>query len=148
MLPPLVNNDHCTIHLKVLFKSDPLNCYKRQVWDFSAADTVGYRNFFKNFNFDSFFSGQYSVDKVSELVTNTILFAAKQFIPNKSLLSDHQRSHKHLKLKLDRVHKRAKIMNSPDIWACFRQDSNMYIREAKCEFSKKKYNEINSQDIN
>ena len=38
VLPPLANNDHCTIHLKVLFKVDPPKCFRRQVWDFSAAD--------------------------------------------------------------------------------------------------------------
>ena len=156
VLPPLANNDHCTIHLKVLFKTDPSKCYKRLVWDFSAADNVGYRNFLQNFNFDTFFNGQYSVDEVSELVTNTILLAAKQFIPSKTVTirpsdkSFYNSNLRHLKLKLDRLHKRAKITNSPDIWTRFRQDQNMYIREvkkAKCEFSKKKYNEINSQDI-
>ena len=29
VLPPLANNDHCTIHLKILFKVDPAKCYQR-----------------------------------------------------------------------------------------------------------------------
>ena len=112
VLPPLANNDHCTIHLKVLFKADQSKCYKRQVWDFSAADTAGYIDYLQNFDFDRFFTAQYSVDEVCELITDTILGAAKQYIPNKIVTirpsdkSFYNSYLRHLKLKLDRLHKK------------------------------------------
>lgn len=155
VLPPLANNDHCTIHLKILFKVDPAKCYQRQVWDFSAADTTGYVNFLQNFNFDTFFTGQYSVDQACELLTDAVLGAAKQFVPNRIVTirpsdkSFYNSNLRHLKLKLDRLHKKAKTLNTPDIWARFRHDRNEYMREvkkAKYEYSKEMYNQVNTYD--
>ena len=156
VLPPQAYNDHCTIHLKVMFKVDPPKCFRRQVWDFSAADVEGYNNYLKTFNFDNFFTNQYCVDEICEQITSTILAAAKHFILNRRITvrpsdkSFYNSNLRHLKLKLDRLQKQAKSTNSPDIWAHFRHDQNVYIREVKkanSEYSKERYNQVNAYDI-
>ena len=85
VLPPLANNDHCIIHLKVLFKVDPPKCFRIQVWDLSAADVEGCNNYLNNFNFNNFFTNQYCVNEICDQLTSSILAAAEQFIPTRSI---------------------------------------------------------------
>ena len=36
--PPVADNDHCSIFVKLHFKVDKSKCYTKTMWDFSKAD--------------------------------------------------------------------------------------------------------------
>ena len=155
VLPPLANNDHCTIHLKLSFKVKSAKCYKRLVWDFSKANVDGYVSYLEHFNWDNCFLNT-SVDDSCDEISNAILSAAKEFIPNKvvtirpydkSFYNGHLRQ---MKRKLNRLHERAKLHNTTDLWSQFRHHRNVYIREvqkAKKECTDKRFSDINEYNI-
>ena len=65
----------------------------------------------------------------------------------KSFYNHHLRQ---LKYKLNRLHNKAKNTNTPDIWAKFRSERNIYIREvqkAKSDFSQSKFDKINTENL-
>ena len=155
VLPPLANNDHCTIHLKLAFKVKSTKCYKRLVWDFSKADASAYSSYLDNFNWDNCFNNK-SIDESCDEISNVILNAAKQFIPNKVVtIRPHDKSFynshlRQMKRELNRLHDRVKHHNTPDLWAQFRHLRNIYMREvqkAKKEFSNTRYSNVNAHDL-
>ena len=55
-----------------------------------------------------------------------------------------------LNCKLNRLHYKAKNINTHDIWAKFRSETNIYLREvqnAKLEFSQSKIDKINTENL-
>ena len=155
IIPPLANNDHCTIYVKLTFKIKQPKPFKRHIWKFSEANTDGYKSFLDRVKWDECFQGK-SIDQTCDNITNIILSAAKQFIPNKvvtirpydkSFYNHHLRQ---LKYKLNRLRNKAKNTNTPDIWAKFRSERNIYIREvqkAKSDFSQSKFDKINTENL-
>ena len=133
VIPPLANNDHCTIYLKLAFKiKKKSKSFKRHIWKFLEANTDGYKSFHDRVKWDNCFQGK-STEQICDNITNIILSAAKQFIPDKvvtirpydkSFYNHHLRQ---LKCKLNRLHNKAKNINTPDIWAKFLPERNIYI---------------------
>ena len=119
VLPPLANNDHCTIFLNLKFKYSIGKSYRRQIWKFSNADIEGYKGFLSSYNWDSCFSPDKTVDQSCDRITQIIFSAAKKNIPNKIVMispndkSFYNNQLRQMKRKLNRLHNKAKTLIRP-----------------------------------
>ena len=155
VLPPLANNDHCTIYTRLTFKIKQAKIFQGHLWKFNEANIDGYRSFLESENWDKYFHDK-SIDQTCDEITNTILSAAKQFIPNKIVTirpydKSFYNSHLgQLKYRLNRLHNQAKHVHTSEIWAKFWTERNTYMREvqkAKPNFTRSKFNNINSENL-
>ena len=155
VLPPLANNDHCTIYIRLTFKIKQAKSFQRHIWKFNEANIDGYRSFLESESWDKYFHDK-SIDQTCDEITNTILSAAKQFIPNKAVTirpydKSFYNSHlRQLKYRLNRLHNQAKHVNTSEIWAKYRSERNTYMREvqkAKSNFTQSKFDNINSENL-
>ena len=117
VLPPLSDNDHCTISGKILFKSVKKYTYQRRIWLYNKANFDDFRAALINFNWDNCFTG-HSINDVCESWTTTFLNIAAQFIPNKIITVRPRDSPWYtselrcMKRKVDRLHTNAKNSNN------------------------------------
>ena len=154
VLPPLANNDQCTIFLNLKLKYSIGKSYRRQIWKFSDADIEGYKGFLSSYNWDSCFSPDKTVDQSCDLITQIIFSAAKKYIPNKIVMirpndkSFYNNQLRQMKRKLNRLHNKAKNSNTPECWEQFRFERNLYLREvqkAKKEFLKQRNDALQNE---
>ena len=134
VLPPLTDNDHCTVSCKVLFKSVKKSSYNRRVWLYNRADFEGFRETLSNFDWNQCFLSE-SIHEICDNWTSTFLNIAMQFIPNKLVTirpNDnpwYSSELRCMKRKVDRLHSKAKkSSNNPEVWTRFRQLRNEYCR--------------------
>ena len=48
--PPLADNDHCSVYVKLHFQVKKSKCYTKTMWDFNKVDTEQFKNSFTNFD--------------------------------------------------------------------------------------------------
>ena len=152
--PPVSKNDHCTIEASLLFRRKKARPYVRTMWDFANADFDLYRNALSQCKWDDCFVGN-DIDRATEMWTNMVLNTAKDTIPNKQVTvrpGDKPWYNNHLRRlcrRKDRLHKAAKLTNSPESWYNFRVARTQYtdaITEAKENHEKGKYNCLIRED--
>ena len=144
---PVSTNDHCTIGLKLLFRTKKKSAYSRLIWDFKNTNWDSFRAALQEANLDSYLNSD-NVDTCCEQLTNAILQVAKDIIPNKTVVirpddkpwfTENLRRLRRVK---ERNHSKAKKCNTPQNWELYRTSRNTYINElnsAKDEFEKTKY---------
>ena len=134
---PLSTNDHCTIYANILFRTRKKKAYTRTMWDYKNADLKTFRKDISLFNWDTLFNGN-DVDTAAELWTDKVLDLAKKSVPNKSVTirpNDkpwYSNTLRKLCRQKDRLHKRAKTLNTAEAWAAFRLIQNDYFRTISC----------------
>ena len=125
--PPVSTNDHSTIAVIINFRTPKVNSYTRLMWDFKNANFDIYRNAISSVNWQDLFHNRIDIDEVTEVWTSTVLDIAKHTIPNKIVTirpSDKPWYSNPLRLlcrKKDRYYKRAKQINSPELWEKYKQ---------------------------
>lgn len=154
VLDPISTCDHCPIRVSVLLQhnfSKP-KAYNRHIWDYKSADVAAFRQNIANTDWDECFSYD-SIDLVCEAWTTTFLNAARQTIPNKTITVRPQDKEffspelRRLRRKKNRVHRKAKRLNTVMTWTEFREIRNEYnlkIKEAKIEAERKQTAELNN----
>ena len=75
--PPLADNDHCSVYVKLHFQVKKSKCYNKTMWDFSKADTDQFRNSFINFDWDNLVKDD--VNETCRQFTDKILLSAGEF---------------------------------------------------------------------
>ena len=156
LLSPVSGNDHCTIGMRLLFRRRKVHPYVRTMWDFANADFDAYRNAICHTDWDECFAED-DVDAVTEKWTENVMSIAKANIPHKDVTvrpSDKPWYSNELRLlcrRKDRIHKKAKQLQTQEAWTQFRAVRNEYfnqVSEAKQEYENHKYqyliNENNS----
>ena len=145
VLPPLSNNDHCTISAKVRFKVFKQSTFTRRVWLYDQADYPGLRSAIEEYDWDECFQSD-NVDEICDNWTNIFYSLISKFIPNRIVtIRPHDCPYytselRKQKRKLDRLHKKAKNSNNnSDVWSSFRMARNEYQRNLKD--AENKYNE-------
>ena len=145
VLPPLSNNDHCTISAKVRFKVFKQTTFTRRVWLYDQADYPGLRSAIQEYDWDECFMSD-NVDEACDSWTNAFYSLISTFIPNRIVnIRPHDCPYytselRKQKRKLDRLHTKAKNSNnSNDVWSSFRAARNEYQRNLKD--AEMKYNE-------
>jgi hypothetical protein len=149
--PPLANNDHCTVSLKLTVKATRHQPYKRIMWDFKNANFDDYREGLKSINWSDALCNLNNVDDMCEIITKNILSIAESTIPNKTVTirpnsKPFYNSYlRKLKRKVNNLHKKAKISNTSAAWANFRHERNHYINEVR---NTKDYEQRKSDNLN
>ena len=82
IFPPLPNCDHSIISANCFFKFQNPKPYKRIMWNFKEADFDAYRRKLNEYDWNSCFESN-NIDVICDKLTDNIIAAAKQTIPNK-----------------------------------------------------------------
>ena len=156
ILPPLANNDHCTIYVNLKFCNNKPKCYSRLMWNFNNVDVVNFQETITNIDWDQFTT----VDNIDEIVNSfneIILQTAHDNIENK-MVTVRPRDKpfyngylRRLKRSLNRLHHKAKNVNNSVTWDNYRCDRNFYFREVKrckIEFLEHYYNNFDTNVSN
>ena len=137
VLPPVSNNDHCTISTKIKFRTYKQNVYQRTIWLYNKANFNAFRNGLRSCNWNVCFESN-DIDVVCQTWTEQFISIAKKFIPNKHVTIRSKDSPwynsnlRRQKCKLDRIHTRAKKSNNdPNIWNQYKELRNDYNRQIK-----------------
>ena len=83
--PPVCNNDHCSVGIKLNFKVPCEYPYYREIYSYKDGDYDGFRSAVGSANWDECFTSD-DVDNVCESWTEKLLSIARVFIPNKAVL--------------------------------------------------------------
>jgi hypothetical protein len=136
VLPPVSNNDHCTITTTLNVPLSKPKAYKRTMWDFKNADFEKFRKELSGIDF-SFCENCSDLNNILTLWSDLFLLKAKSSIPSKiAIIRPRDKPWfsgflRRLLRKKNRVHLRAKKYNTIDHWAQFRSVRNQYFREIK-----------------
>ena len=153
--PPIANNDHCTIYVKLLFRTKKSKCYRKTMWNFNNVNLEKYVESFTNFDWSTAFQAD-SVDKMCNTLTGKILQSAKDWIPHKEVTvrnSDkpfYNGYLRRLRRKVHRLHTKAKRCNTFMSWDVYKLERNFYFREvARCknEYLTCLYEKIDNEDL-
>ena len=107
-------------------------------------------------NWDEIFTSN-NVDHCAEIITESIINAAKQSIPNKTVTvcpSEPQWINSHIKLEIrkrKRLFRKAKRKNTQIVWTKFKEKGNevtLMIRDAKKQYTNKLNNDLINSDTN
>jgi len=146
--PPLSNNDHCTVSVKLSFKLTKDEPYYRHIWLYDKGDFDGLRDSIAHYDWDVCFASN-NVNTMCEMWTDTLLNLARTFIPNKMVLvrpNDkpwYTNELRLLKRKIDRLYKslRATLsVDSNEKWQMYYSLRNTYkmkIKEAVNEYNER-----------
>jgi hypothetical protein len=127
------------------------------MWDFKNADFDKFRHELADINFEAIIDVNEASTAAKEF-SDKFLEVAKNSIPNKLVTvrpSDKPWFKGELRKLLrrkNRAHRKAKLHNTPELWATFRSIRNLYLREinkCKSDYLKNKYTELTMhQNIN
>ena len=147
--PPIADNDHCSIYVKLHFKVKKSKCYSKTMWDFSTANTFEFRNSFTSFDWDSLVKED--INETCRLFTEKILHSAREFIPHKLVTVRtfdkpfYNGYLRRLRRKVNCLHQKVKHTKTPQSWDFYKHERNFYFREvARCknEYNNKVYSKI------
>ena len=155
VLAPIGNCDHCPIRATLLLKNkfNKPKCYNRHIWQYHLADFDDFRHQLHITDWDSCMVD--SIDKTCSNWTTTFLNIARQCIPNKTVVIRPNDKIfftpelRKLRRKKNRLHRRAKQLNTVFHWSQFREARNYYnlkIKEAKINHEVKQASELKHSD--
>ena len=138
ILPPIstssTSSDHCTIAAHFNFHVSTNKCFDRHIWDYKNADFIKFRNELSDNNWDHCFESD-DINQVVSRWSEDFMNIAKRCIPNRRVkIRPHDKPYynsylRRLKRKQDRLHNKAKKLNTPVHWSSFREARNKYNRE-------------------
>ena len=156
--PPLL--DQKRFHLPVIgivnHRKKNTSSVKRKVYIYDRGDYESFRQQLSEINWDSLFV-ENNVDETSTNITKCILNIADEVIPNRFIhikRTDHPWITKEIKKLIrnkNRIHKKAKRINSFYQWEKFRKvrnRCNTAVNNAKTEYYKKLSNDIITEKLN
>ena len=124
------------------------------MWDFKNANFEAYREAISTHDWEACFRND-DIEAATETWTESILFIAKAHIPNREVTvrpSDkpwYNNALRKLCRRKDRLHKLAKMLQTPEAWENFRHARNEYfheVSEAKENFQGEKYKTLIKED--
>ena len=148
--PPVANNDHCSVIATINIKASLDPPYERLMWNYKKADIGSLKQYLRNTDWDKCFESE-DIDIVASHWTETLINAARQFIPNKMATIRpkdkpwYNNDLRARKRKVMRLFRKAKLTGSEDTWNRYKQLQNEYcelIELAKKEFESKKIAEL------
>ena len=132
---------HCPVAVLLKFLKPKQNCYSRKIWKYDLGDYTKYRQLLTEYNWDDILVGD--VDTVASKVTSVILESATKSIPNKMVTIRpkdppwmRNEIRKLIRRRM-RLHRKAKSVNTFEVWAKFRRLRNSIngkIRSAKSDY--------------
>ena len=129
--PPVCNNDHCSVGIKLNFKVPCEYPYYREIWSYKDGDYDGFSSAVGSANWDECFISD-DVDNVCESWTKKLLSIARAFITNKAVLirpNDkpwYTNELRLLKRKAKRWYSKAKTTNKYAHWGKYKQLQSEY----------------------
>ena len=150
VLPPMSQNDHCTIIMECLFRGTTGHAFERIMWNYDKSNFDTYRDNLKKCNFEECFQNN-SIDAVCESWNEKILKVAYESLINKKVIvrpmekpwyNSHLRK---LKCTMNKLHKVAKVSNSVTALDRYKESCNCYfsaIKQAKEHHEKIKHEAI------
>ena len=153
---PLETSDHCEITCQFKFKKNTNKAFSRSVWDYNKVDWEGLSTSLSNHNWDDCFTVG-DISSCAQLWTETFLFYARRFIPDKLITirpwdkSWHNNELRLKKRKRDLPFKIAIRSSTTSDWTKYRQCRNEYVHAleaAENEFKQKRINKIHSGTVN
>lgn len=133
---------HCPIYGILKFQNPSQHCFKRKIWLYDQGDYDSFREILRNVNWDEILNSGDNLDTIVDLFTNTILHAAEDTIPNKTIMVRkseplwmNNRIRRAIRQR-NRMHKRAKKSNLPDHWQKFRKIRNSTVNLIRKEKDK------------
>ena len=114
VLPPVANNDHCTIAASLLFRNTcKKSCFDRLIWLFSQAIFHNFRDALNKVDWDTCFMSD-DPNEIGKSWSSAFLNTARQHVPNRIInvrqgdAPWYTTSLHAQKRKLDRIHDKAK----------------------------------------
>lgn len=154
-IPGLVRY-HCPIIITLKFRKPKVASLTRHIWLYEKGDYIKYRRLLAQSNWE-FISPRHDLNDIAEKVTETIINAAKQSIPNRTVtIKPHEpqwinSNIKRLIRQRKRLFKLAKRVNNEHAWNRFRQKRNAVtsiIRQAKKQYNESLANELKLNEHN
>ena len=154
VLPPVADNDHCTVTAHLLFRHKKNSSFERFIWLYAKADFDEFRETLDAVNWDPCFDTD-DINEMSKLWTSTFLNIARRCIPNRTITVRqddapwYSCSLRAKKRKVERIHKKAKdckTSNKTYFWHYFRQLRNEYIsdlRAAEENYFNRQFDSVN-----
>ena len=155
VIPPVANNDHCTVAANLLFRHTKKPSFDRFIWLFSKTDFDKFREALDEVNWDPCFNTD-DLDEMCEMWTSTFLNTARQRVANRTITVRqgdapwYTSSLRAQKRKVDRIHNKAKSSknhNKIHLWRFFRDLRNKYIndlRSAEEEYYQRHFDLVNN----
>ena len=135
VIPPVANNDHCTVAANLLFRHTKKPCFDRSIWLFSKTDFDKFREALDEVNWDPCFNTD-DLDEMCKMWTSTFLNTARQRVASRTITVRqgdapwYTSSLRAQKRKVDRIHhtaKSSKNHNKIHLWRFFRDLRNKHI---------------------
>ena len=155
IIPDLVRY-HLPIAVLLKFLKPKQSSFKRKIWKYAEGNYELYRQILAESDWEQILTGQ--PEYVTEQISNTILNAATDSIPNKYVTirpADPPWMHNEIRKLIrqrKRLHKKAKRLNTDQIWRKFRKLRNKIVKEirsSKLNYENRIANllKTNTQDI-
>lgn len=152
-IPDLVRY-HCPVILTLKFRKPRQKSFTRHIWLYEKGDYDKYRRLLEHTDWD-FISPRNNVNEIADKVTDLILKAAQESIPNKIVTirpNEPQWINAFIKRQIrqrKRLFKIAKRVNNENAWTKFRQKRNSVtsiIRQAKKQYNDKLASELRNNE--
>ena len=120
---------HCPTVVYLRYRKPVTKTYKRHIWLYDRGDYATFRQQLSQVNWDEIFTSN-NVDHCAELITESIINAAKHSIPNKTVTvrpSEPQWINSHIKREIrkrKRLFRKAKRKNTSTVWTKFKEKRN------------------------
>ncbi|MEW8548206.1 MAG: reverse transcriptase family protein [Candidatus Thiodiazotropha sp.] len=154
-IPDLVRY-HCPVTLTLNFRKPVQKSFTRHIWLYERGDYIKYRRLLDHTDW-SFISPENNLNEIAIKVTDLIIKAAKESIPNKTVTvrpNEPQWITSFIKRQIrqrKRLFRIAKRVDSEHAWAKFKQKRNSVtaiIRQAKKDYNDKLANELRQNQHN
>ncbi len=125
-----------------------------KIWLYDQGDYDNYRSKLRATNWQNIINNE-NLDTSAELISTTILEAASQSIPNKVVtirpndIPWFNNKIKRIIRKRNRIHKRAKLLNTELMWSKFRKLRNnvvKLIRKSKSDYKSRIIDQVNNPE--
>ena len=113
---------HCPTVVYLKYRKPVTKTYKRHIWLYDRGDYATFRQQLSQVNWDEIFTSN-NVDHCAEIITESIINAAKHSIPNKTVTvrpSEPQWINSQIKREIrkrKRLFRKAKRKNTPIVWS-------------------------------
>ncbi|ESO91659.1 hypothetical protein LOTGIDRAFT_163388 [Lottia gigantea] len=147
-------SDHCPIRISLRVPCPTHQAYKRTIWNYTAIHPPDIAAFFKEVNWNDFFDQIPDPNSLGEAISSILVDGIYKFVPHKEVtirVRDPEWMNGYIRRilrKRNRIHRQAKLFDSPNSWSEFRKFRNFVtseIRRVKLEYHTKinecKFNE-------
>ena len=159
VISPIVPNlvrFHCPILVTLKFRKSIQKTFKREVWLYDRGNYNHYRQKLNDANWDALFTSN-NINEISDNITQHILTAAKDTIPNKKVtIRPNEPEWMNSKIKTlirqrKRLFRKAKRTNTEHAWNKFklkRNEVTKHLREGKIKYFQKLSQDLRNNSSN